>query len=99
MAISGLASDEWPSSRSTRSRHLAGGLVGEGDGENGVRRDALFADQPRDAAGDDAGFARAGAGKDQQRAFGGLNGGALFGVQIVDERLQGGNPGGKVPDI
>ena len=67
--------------------HLAGGLVGEGDGEDGVGGDAFFADEPGDAAGDDAGFARAGAGEDEQGAFGGLDGGALFGIQIVDERL------------
>ena len=87
--MSGLASDEWPSSRSTRSRHLAGGLVGKRDGQNRVRRDALFLDEPRDAAGDDAGLARAGAGQDEQRALGRFNGGALFGIQIGDERLHG----------
>ncbi len=62
--------------------HLAGGLVGEGDGQDGVRRDALLADQPGDAAGDDAGLARAGSGENQQGAFGGLDGGALFGIQV-----------------
>ena len=69
--------------------HLAGGLVGEGDGEDGVGRDAFLADEPGDAVGDDAGFARSGAGKDEQRTFGGFDRGALFGIQIVEELLQG----------
>ena len=72
--------------------HLAGGLVGEGDGQNRVGRDAFFLDQPGDAAGDDAGLARAGAGQDEQRALGGFDGGALFGIQIGEERLQGVGP-------
>ncbi len=75
--------------------HLAGGLVGEGDGEDGVGSDALFLDEPGDAAGDDAGLAGAGSGEDQQRALGGFDGGALFGIQFVDERLHGVSPGGK----
>ncbi len=70
--------------------HLCGGFIGEGDGQNGIGCDALFADEPGDAAGDDAGFAGAGAGQNEQGAFGGLNGGALFGVQAFGERLQGG---------
>jgi len=49
--------------------HLAGGLVGEGDGQNGVRRDALLLDKPGDAAGDDARLARAGPGENQQWAL------------------------------
>ena len=77
--------------------HLAGGLVGEGDGEDGVGSDAFFLDEPGDAAGDDAGFAGAGSGKDEQRTLGGLDGGALFGIQIVEERLHVPGPGGKVP--
>jgi hypothetical protein len=86
---SGLASEEWSSSRSTRSPISLGGLVGEGDGQDGVRRDAFFADQPGNAAGDDAGLARSGPGQNQQRAFGGLDGGALFGIQVGELRLQG----------
>ena len=43
----------------------------------------------RDAEGQDAGLARAGAGKDQQRALGGQDRLALGGVQAIDidERL------------
>ena len=76
--------------------HLAGGLVGEGDGQNRVRRDAFLADQPGDAAGDDAGLARAGSGEDQQGAFGGLDGGALFGIQVGELRRQDGIQAGRV---
>jgi transposase InsO family protein len=89
VAISGLASEAWPSSLVNALAHLAGGLVGKGDGQNRVGRDAFFLDEPSNAAGDDAGFARPRPGKNQQRALGGLNGGALFGIQVGEERLQG----------
>ena len=46
-----------------RSRISAGGLVGEGDGEDFRRRDLLF-QHVGDPAGDGAGFAGAGAGED-----------------------------------
>ena len=62
--------------------HLGGGLVGEGHGQDRVRRDAFLVDQPRDAAGDDARLARAGAGQDEQRAIGSFDGIALFRIQI-----------------
>ena len=68
--------------------HFAGGLVGEGDGEDGVGRDVFLLDEPGDAMGDDAGFAGAGAGEDEQGAFGGLDGGALFGIEIGEKRMQ-----------
>ncbi len=97
VAISGLASEEWPRSLFDALAHLAGGLVGEGDGEDGVGRDAFLANEPGDAAGDDAGLAGACAGEDEQRPLGGFNGGALFGIQIGDERLHGAGPGGKGP--
>jgi hypothetical protein len=41
-------------------------------------------------AGDDAGFAGACAGQDEQGSFSGLDGGSLFGIQVVSERVQGG---------
>jgi len=69
--------------------HFLGGFVGEGDSEDGVRGDAFFANEPGDAAGDDAGLSGAGTGEDEQGTFGGFNGGTLFGIQIVDERLHG----------
>ena len=64
--------------------HHAGGLVGEGDRENGAGRDALF-DQMRDAIGDDARFAGAGAGQDQKRSFGGDHSFALAFVELVEK--------------
>jgi hypothetical protein len=44
--------------------HFAGRLIGEGDGEDGFRRDVVVVDEVADAVGDDAGFTGAGAGKD-----------------------------------
>ncbi len=73
--------------------HFAGGLVGEGDGEDGVGRDVFLLDQPGDAMGDDAGFAGAGAGEDEQGALGSLDSGALFGIEMVEERVQSERPG------
>ena len=90
VAMSGLASDEWPRSFSTRSPISLGGFIGEGDGEDGIGRDAFFANKPGDAAGDDTRFARACAGKDEQRPLGGFDGGTLFWIEIGDERLHGG---------
>src|SRR5581483_8729296 len=60
--------------------HLARGLVGESDGEDVVWSDA-FLDEARDAGSDDAGFAGAGAGEDQDGAFGGFDGLALRRVE------------------
>ena len=52
-----------------RSRlHLAGGLVGKGDGKNIVVRDS-HAQQVGYAMGDDSGLAAAGPGKDHQRSI------------------------------
>ena len=53
--------------------HLGGRLVGEGDGDDLVRTRQSLGDQIGDAMGDHPGLARAGAGKDQQRAFGVTN--------------------------
>jgi hypothetical protein len=52
--------------------HFARGFVGERDGENIVRAHALL-DQVSDAKSNHARLARACAGKDQHRTFGGLN--------------------------
>ena len=68
--------------------HFGGGLVGEGDGEDGVGRDVFLLDEPGNAMGDDAGFARAGAGEDEQWALRGLDGGALFGIEMGEKRMQ-----------
>ena len=41
--MSGLASEAWPSRLLDALAHFGGGLVGEGDGEDGVGRDAFLA--------------------------------------------------------
>ena len=69
--------------------HFSGGFVGEGDSQDRIGRDVLLADEPGNAVRDDAGFARAGAGQDEQRALGGLDRGALFGIEMSKERMQG----------
>jgi len=61
--------------------HLLGGLVGEGHGEDPVRRHLEVQDQVGDPVGDDAGFSGAGAGQDEQRPFGVLYRGELFRVE------------------
>ena len=48
--------------------HLGGGLVGEGDGQDAVRRHAHHFVQPADAVGEHAGLARAGARQHQGMA-------------------------------
>ena len=53
--------------------HLAGGLIGEGDREDIMRRHFFISDQMRDPDGDHAGLARPGTGKDQQRALSGFD--------------------------
>jgi len=76
--------------------HLLGRFVSKGDREDGVGGHAFFADEPGNAAGDYACLSGAGAGKDEQGTFRSFNGGALFGIQIVDERLQGVSPAGRI---
>jgi len=78
-------------------RHLAGGLVGEGHGQDRIGRDVLFLDQPGDAVRDHAGLARSSTRQDEQRAVGGLDCSALFGIEMGEERMQGVESGGKVP--
>ena len=69
--------------------HFAGGFVGEGDGEDGIWRNVLLLDEPGDAMSDDAGFAGAGAGKNEDGAVGGLDGFTLLRIEFVEELLQG----------
>ena len=68
--------------------HLAGGLVGERDGEEIPRGHALGRGQPRDAVGDDPRLAAARAGEDEERPFSVGDGFALGGVQIIEETFQ-----------
>ena len=67
--------------------HLAGGLVREGDREDLVRLHAAGVDQVRDAVGEHARLARAGAGDDEQRAFGREDGLPLGRVQVGEVLL------------
>ncbi len=61
--------------------HFAGGLVGEGHREHLARRGAAGQQDMREAGGQDAGLAGAGAGQHQQRAVDGFHRGALFVVE------------------
>ena len=61
--------------------HLAGGLIGEGDGEDAPGRHAGLADEVGDAVGDDARLARPRPGQDEQRAGGAGDGLSLGGVE------------------
>jgi hypothetical protein len=61
--------------------HLSRGARRERDGQDLTRRDVPGGDQVRDAAGDGAGLAGAGAGEDADRAARGGDGGQLFVVQ------------------
>ena len=75
--------------------HLAGGLVGEGDGQDVPGRDALL-NEVGDSPRDDAGLARPGPGQDKQRAVNVRDGLSLrlvqFGKQIGQLRLSPLNP-------
>ena len=61
--------------------HLAGGLVGERDGENLPRIDAFDVDETRDARREHARLSRTGAGEDEQRAVDVKHGLALRRIQ------------------
>ena len=67
--------------------HLVGGLVREGQGQDLGRPGPPSGDQPGDAASDDLGLARPGAGDDQQRAFAVAHRPPLFRVEPGEERL------------
>ena len=67
--------------------HLAGGLVRERDREDLVRLHALRRQQVRDAVGEDARLAGAGAGDDEERPFGREDGLALGGIQVCEVAL------------
>jgi hypothetical protein len=66
--------------------HFAGRFVGEGDGQDLPGGEAHFAHQVDDALGEDAGFAAAGAGEDEDGAGDGC---LLLGVQTLDEGRRG----------
>ncbi len=69
--------------------HLAGRLVGEGDGQDLVGEGAFGQQDMGEAGGQHAGLAGAGAGEHQQRAIDGFDRLALFGIeagQVVGHR-------------
>src|SRR5580704_7705940 len=66
--------------------HLAGRLVGEGDGEDALGRGALGLDHPGDPMGEHARLAAAGARQHQHRPRWGGDGGALRVVQRIEDR-------------
>ena len=53
---------------------FSGGFVGEGDGKDAPRGDALYGGKVSDAVRHDARFTGAGSGHNEERAFGVLNG-------------------------
>ena len=63
--------------------HLFCGLVGEGDGEDVVWGDAALLYEVGDAVGDDAGFAAAGAGEEENGAVDREDALALLGIHIL----------------
>ena len=67
--------------------HLAGRLVGEGDGEDVSGVHAAHADQIGHAVGDDARLAASGRGEDEERAVAGDDGLALRRIEVADKRL------------
>ena len=73
---------------------LRGGLVGEGDGEDLPRPDALDADEIGDAMSEDARLAAARAGQDQHRAVRRPNRPLLLRVQASQDPLGEGVRGG-----
>jgi len=64
--------------------HLAGRLVGEGNGENAVRTHVSGLDEPGDPGGEDARLARARAGEDQRRLVGKGDCGELLGIEVFE---------------
>ena len=58
--------------------HFLGGFVGKSHGQNVERRGFVGGDQIGDAMGQRFGLARAGAGLNQQRSFGGFDGPSLL---------------------
>ena len=63
--------------------HFFRRFVGEGDGKNLVVLRVAFRQEVGDALRDDARLARAGAGKDEQRAVDVQDGVALFGIETL----------------
>ncbi len=71
-------------------RHLLGGLVGEGQGQDLRRLRTPRRDEPGDPPGDDLGLAGAGAGDHQQRARAMGDRPELVGIEPAQERFEPG---------
>lgn len=78
-------------------RHLPGGLVGKRDRQDRVRRDIFLLDEPGNAMRNHARLARPRARQDEQWPLGSFDRSALFGIEMIEERMQGVESGGKVP--
>jgi len=60
-----------------------GSFVGEGDCQDGIRRDASILNHVGDAISNGPGLAAAGASQHQHRTFDSLGGFALLGIEFV----------------
>lgn len=67
--------------RSYALTHFFGGFVGEGNGKDVLRPHSFFQDEMSCAMGKCFCFSASGSGDDEYRAFGGLDGAALFRVE------------------
>ena len=65
--------------------HLARRLIREGDGDDAIGVNVLMGDEVGDAVRDDARFAAARPGQDQQRALGVLDGILLGGIKVAQD--------------
>ena len=89
--MEGAGGDRLPDTEAAEARtQLAGGLAGEGDREHVGGIDESLARLPRDAPGEHAGLARAGAGEDRQRRGAAGDRVALRCVETVEERVHRG---------
>ena len=89
---SGLASELWPSSRSTRSDISVAALLVKVTARMESAADAALLDEVGDAVGDDARLAGAGAGQQQHGAIDGLNAFLLLRVHVVEKAGHGWTP-------
>ena len=78
--------------------HLPGGLVGKSDRQDRIGRDIFLLDEPDNAVRNHARLARSRPRQDEQRPLGGFDRSALFGIEMIKERVQCVESGGKVPE-
>ena len=70
--------------------HLCGGLVGEGHGQDALRRNPFNLNEMGNPIGDDAGLAAACPGQNKQRPLGLFHRGALLFIELVEQILHAG---------